>query len=129
MEGSTQFYILSLTMIIFALLGYHIPKKNISNRGPWPIRKRSMSDNLQNIMLGGILGTVNGYLLVGTLWYYLDYYCYPVSEALLIPPEPGTPAGNIALKTVQLLPPVWLVDSVLYIAVAIVFIFFIIVLI
>lgn len=43
----------------------------------------------QDLVLGAFLGLVNGYLLVGSLWYYLAAYGYPVSG--FEPPREAVP--------------------------------------
>ena len=78
-------------------------------------------------MLGGFLGAGNGYLLIGTLWYFLHLSDYPVLKEYILPPEPGTPAGDAALKIIELLPPTWLQGVTLYVAAAIALAFVIIV--
>jgi hypothetical protein len=36
-----------------------------------------------NILLGALVGGVNGYLITGTLWWFLDHYQYPVSDSVV----------------------------------------------
>ncbi len=116
----TRFYVASLTVIAFAFFGYHTPKNPNVN-------VKTASDRLQNMMLGFCLGAVNGYLLVGTLWYFLDQAGYPFPEWVMTPPEAGTQAGEAALKMIPWLPPVWLNAPLIYFAVAIAFTFVVIV--
>ncbi len=129
MGGSTQFYAASLVMILFALFGYHTPNAQKINKNLARDNKSAARHWLQDMMLGGMLGAANGYLLVGTLWFFLDTAKYPVPEWVLTAPEAGTPAGDAALKLLQWLPPVWLGVPVIYFVVAVVFTFVIIVLI
>jgi hypothetical protein len=129
MEGSTQFYTASLIMILFALFGYHTPNAQKVNRNLTRDNKNAPRHWLQDMMLGGILGAVNGYLLVGTLWFFLDSAKYPVPEWILTAPEQGTVAGDTALKLLNWLPPAWLGMPIIYFVVAVVFTFVIIVLI
>jgi hypothetical protein len=35
------------------------------------------------MLLGGLVGGVNGYLITGTLWWLLDHYQYPVSSTIV----------------------------------------------
>jgi hypothetical protein len=48
-------------------------------------------DNLQSSVLGGIVGFVNGYLIFGTLWYFLDINRlpggnnYPLAPYVVVP--------------------------------------------
>jgi hypothetical protein len=53
--------------------------------------RRAASENLQASILGAIVGFFNGYLIGGTLWYFLDINEYPFSPYILAPP-PGSPS-------------------------------------
>jgi len=37
-----------------------------------------LSHGLQSMLLGLMVGCINGYLVAGTVWYYMDKYAYPV---------------------------------------------------
>ncbi|WP_339133050.1 MAG: hypothetical protein WGN25_11755 [Candidatus Electrothrix sp. GW3-4] len=129
MEGSTQFYAASLVMILFALFGYHSPNAQKVNKNLSRDSKSAARHWLQDMMLGGILGAGNGYLLVGSLWFFLDTANYPVPDYILTAPVKGTAAGEAAFKLIQWLPPCWLEIPIIYFVVAVVFTFVIIVLI
>ncbi|GAB4521543.1 MAG: hypothetical protein OHK0046_33060 [Anaerolineae bacterium] len=47
--------------------------------------------NLQDGILGAVVGFVNGYLVGGTLWYFMDINEYPLSP-LILAPAPGSPS-------------------------------------
>ncbi|WPD24788.1 MAG: CvpA family protein [Candidatus Electrothrix aestuarii] len=129
MDGSTQFYAASLILILFALFGYHTPNAKKVNVKLSQDNKSAARHWLQDMMLGAILGAGNGYLLAGTLWFFLDLAKYPVPDWVLTAPDQTTPAGEAALKLINWLPPVWLEIPVIYFVVAVVFTFVIIVLI
>lgn len=42
-------------------------------------------DSLQTSILGGIVGFINGYLIFGTLWYFMDITGYPLSPYISAP--------------------------------------------
>lgn len=46
-------------------------------------------DKLQSSVLGAILGAINGYLIWGTIWYFMDINEYPLAP-LVIAPAPGS---------------------------------------
>ena len=48
----------------------------------------------QNSVLGAILGFINGYLIWGTIWYFVDINEYPMAP-YVIAPAPGSPADNV----------------------------------
>jgi uncharacterized membrane protein (GlpM family) len=54
--------------------------------------RRSTRD-LQTSALGGMVGFLNGYLIAGTLWYFLDINEYPLAP-LVIAPAPGSPSDQ-----------------------------------
>jgi hypothetical protein len=120
--GQTQFYFASIVVIMFALFGYHTPNNRHAKR-------KVPREWLQDMMLGGVLGAGNGYLLVGTVWYFLHEANYPFPDYIITPPIAGTPAGDFALKIIEFLPPVWLLGPVLYIVAAVSFTFVVIALI
>lgn len=127
MSGTTQFYTVSLIMILFAIFGYHTPNaqgvsKRLSSSGGSP------KNWLQNTMLGAVLGAGNGYLLVGTVWFFLNLAKYPVPDWILTAPVEGTAAGDTAIKLLPWLPPIWLEIPAIYFVVAIIVTFVIIVL-
>jgi hypothetical protein len=129
MNGSSQFYAASLVMIMFALFGYHTPSAQGLGKRLSGGDRGSARNWLQGAMLGGVLGAGNGYLLVGTIWFFLDLAKYPLPEWVLTAPVEGTSAGDAAMKLLHWLPPLWLEAPVIYFVVAVVFTFVIIVLI
>ncbi len=47
----------------------------------------------QNSVLGAMLGFLNGYLIWGTLWYFIDINEYPLAP-YVVAPAPGSPADT-----------------------------------
>lgn len=82
-------------------------------------------DRFQDALLGIFIGAVNGYLIFGTAWQFLDEVGYPFQW--ISAPDPLTEAGQKALSMIQILPPNWLQPPVIYIAVAIAFVFILVV--
>ncbi len=62
-------------------------------------RRGEGRDETQTRILGGIVGGINGYLVSGTLWYFLDVANYPTAPAIVAPP-----AGTLSAATVSNLP-------------------------
>lgn len=48
-------------------------------------RRTSRDDRISAGILGGILGLVNGYLIGGALWYFLDINEYPFYPMIMLP--------------------------------------------
>jgi hypothetical protein len=86
---------------------------------------RFVRDRFEDILLGSILGAVNGYLIFGTAWFYLHEANYPFEW--ISAPDPITEAGQKAMQIIEMLPPQWLQAPIIYIAVAIAFVFILVV--
>lgn len=112
-----QFYLYSALIVVMAIAGYAGPA--VSGR----LAGASARETLQDILLGFIIGAVNGFLIVGSIWYFLDAADYNVLG--ISPPPPGSTAAVLAAKY---LPPVWLSDAVLLTAFSFAAVFVIIVL-
>ena len=106
-------------MLVFA--GYQTPKiPRLAETG------RFVRNILQDGLLGVFLGGVNGFLIFGTIWYYLDTAGYPF--AFVTAPDIATPAGEAAARLLAILPPQWLMGTpAIYFAVALSFVFVIMV--
>jgi uncharacterized membrane protein required for colicin V production len=114
----TQFLVRGLMLGLLAFFGYQTP--HIRALQPKLVRER-----LQDVLLGIFMGALNGYLLFGSLWYFLDQVGYPTS--LVQMPEQGTQLADQIANIVQYLPPQLLPIPQLYFAVGVVFVFIIVV--
>jgi len=54
---------------------------------------RGVRNDLQTNILGALVGFLNGYLIGGTLWYFLDINEYPLAP-LVVAPAPGSPSDQ-----------------------------------
>jgi len=118
--GPARFWLRFLVLVALVFFGYqgpNIPKLAAGNRF---VRER-----LQDLLLGIFLGAVNGYLIFGTIWYYMHQAEYPFQ--IIAAPDPNTVMGQSALRLVSLLPPVWLGTPAIYFAVALCFVFVLVV--
>jgi hypothetical protein len=114
--NTTQFYVCVALLLLLTFFGYASP--TLAQR----IGAKMVRERLQDALLGFFLGIMNGYLIVGTLWFYLDKASYAVGG--IMRPAEGTAALVIAT---QYLLPRWLTASILYVAIALAFVFVIIV--
>lgn len=117
---SFQFWIRAIVIIALVFFGYQTP--NIPRLAS---QNRFARDRLQDILLGVFLGALNGYLIVGSIWFYLDAAGYPFPN--LISP----PTDQVAVVTdrmMALMPPDLLGgSSAIYFAVALAFAFVLVV--
>lgn len=82
--------------------------------------RRLIRDRLEDILLGSVLGGINGYMIIGTAWYFLIQANYPFNW--ITPPDQITEAGRNALRLIEILPPQWLVPPLIYIVVGLAFV-------
>jgi len=81
---------------------------------------RARKERLQDTLLGFFLGAVNGFLIVGMVWGFMDQMGYNLWG--ITPPQ-----TTAALGWIKYLPVGWLQGPVLFVAVAIAFAFVLIV--
>ena len=116
----TLFWLRTAIVIALVFFGYQTP--NIPRLAA---QNRFARDRLQDILLGVFLGALNGYLIVGTIWYYLHAAGYPFPNLI------EQPSGNVLTVTNQmmaLMPPQLLGgSSAIYFAVALAFAFVLVV--
>jgi hypothetical protein len=85
----------------------------------------ALRERVEEVVLGVILGLLNGYLLVGSIWYYLDQAGYPTK--MVTAPEEGSALAAQVAAYIPYLPPAILTVPLVYFAVGIVFVFIIVV--
>lgn len=108
--------------VIFGLafFGYQSPKiPQIAATG------KLGRDRLQDILLGFVIGGLNGFLIFGTAWFFMDKAGYPFP--IIASPTPGTAIGDASIKMLAFLPPQWLVSPYIYFAVGLAFVFVLVV--
>src|SRR5688500_1340869 len=72
------FYLKALFFVGVTIFAYQTPPDRF-------IKSKSSRDNWQNRILGGLLGGINGYLLFGSLWYFMDQLQYPLAPHITTP--------------------------------------------
>ena len=117
-SGSTQFLIRGGFLALLAFFGYQTPSIRA-------LREKMAREHLQDMLLGLVLGAVNGYLLTGSLWFYLHHAGYPTD--LVIQPAADSALAQQITDLVVYLPPAVLPVPHVYFAVGVVFVFIIVV--
>jgi hypothetical protein len=89
--SSDQVFIIQA--VIFCLWSFYVYQFNLPEtedaRGRANPNSTNRADNLQEAILGGLLGFFNGYTLWGGLWYLLDINEYPFAPYITAP-APGS---------------------------------------
>lgn len=116
----SQFWVRIFIVGMLVFFGYQTPR---ISRLSGAARRERISDAL----LGIFLGAINGYLIFGTLWFYLAYAGYPFEK--IIAPDATTEVGQAAIAMVARMFPA-LISSTpygIYIAVGFAFLFILVV--
>lgn len=127
MAPQSQFYVRSTVLIIITIFGYASP--TLASQ----LGAKIARDRLEDLLLGFFLGLFNGFLIVGTVLFFLQAVNYGVPADQpgapgiwgVLPPAPDSPSANL----MAFMPPALIQRSVaaLYIAVAAAFVFVLIV--
>jgi len=119
--GSTgQFWMRVAIIILLTFFGYQTP--NLPRIGG----ERFARERLQDSLLGIFLGALNGYLIIGSLWYFLSEANYQ-AISYIIPPDPNSVPGQAAIKLLTWMAPAWLGVPFIYFAIALAFVFVVVV--
>ncbi len=114
------FWLRSILLVSMVFFGYQTPKfPKLATSG------RFIRDHFQDILLGLFLGAVNGYLIFGSLWFFLDDAAYPFS--FILAPDLNSEIGIVTQELLAFMPPVLLSGPTIYFAVAIAFVFVLVV--
>jgi len=116
MSGTSLFWFRTIILFGLAAFGYLAPKLP-----PLAINAKLAFESLQNSILGMIIGGINGYLIIGSVWYFLDKAAYPFTN-LMTAPDAASTTGQKAIWLISHLPPTWLDIPAIYIAVVIMFV-------
>jgi uncharacterized membrane protein required for colicin V production len=113
MSGTALFWFRTIVLLVLVAFGYLAPKLP-----PLAINVKLSFESLQNSILGMIIGAANAYLIVGSIWHFLDKAGYPFTS-LMTAPDATSEAGQKAIWLISHLPPTWLDIPAVYIAVVV----------
>jgi len=117
-NGTSLFWIRTMVLVTLVFFGYQTV---ISIQR---LAARATRERLQDTLFGIFIGAINGYLIAGTILFYLNQANYPFPEVV------SPPTGNV-LDSVNIMmnwmPPHLLGEPGIYFAVLICFIFVIVV--
>jgi len=114
-QAKTLFWIRVFIFVTIVFFGYQTPR--------WGTFGNRNMGGLKDALVGALLGALNGYLIVGMLWHYMDVANYPW-PTFIAPPSPHDALSN---RILQYLPSMFLHAPILYIAVAIFFVLVIVI--
>ena len=120
-EYRTQFWVRTSVVIVVVFFGYQTPAV-LARLG-----RSAGREKIQDFLLGLVLGGVNGYLVMGTLWSYMHSAHY-LFEPYIISPTSEDPLMETARTLISLLPPAWLSTTpIIFVAISLAFLFVLVV--
>jgi len=116
---ASLFWVRTIILLVLVYFGYQtvisIPH----------LASRAVRERLQDTLFGAILGAINGYLVVGTILFYMHVADYPFENVVSKPVDP------VLLQTVNqmmlYMPPQLLGEPGIYFAIIIAFVFVLVV--
>ena len=115
--GEGIFWMRMIIVIVLVFFGYQtvaLPR----------FASKAAREKLQDILLGFVFGAFNGYLIAGTMWFYIDQAGYPFTY--ILPPD-SSALGQAARELIPFLAPRLLGEPAIYFAVILAFIFVLVV--
>jgi uncharacterized membrane protein required for colicin V production len=122
-HSSSQFWLRFIVFTVLCFFGYQTPNL------PRLAGSRFAREKLQDTLLGFVLGAFNGYLIIGSLWYFLAEANYKPLIPWISAPIKGEPMGDAALRLLTYMAPHWMGtgSTILFFAVAAAFLFIVVV--
>ena len=114
LTGSKRFWISTIVIVVCAFAGYQTPNlrrfaENIRfQRGPF-----------RDMLAGGLLGGINGYIIVSSLWFFMAEANYPFKA--INAPDMASEMGQNAAKILASAFPTYMNVPVVYYAMVIAF--------
>ena len=109
---TARFWFRSAVLVFMTIVGYFIP-----NFHRVMSRQIFHRDRIDDAIFGFIIGVLNGYMIIGSIWHFLVEANYPFDWVTA--PELVTALGQNTSQLIEILPPQWLQGPMLYIAAAV----------
>ncbi len=107
---------------VLTFFGYQTPRASLVAAKTSKIRGL-----VTDTLLGTIVGALNGYLIFGSIWYFLHQIHYPF-HSIMVPPDAAPALAKLVEAYMRYMPPRFLLSvPLLFVAVLIVFVLIIVV--
>lgn len=116
-QSPVLFWMRTGILIMLVFFGYQTP--NLAR-----FAAKMTREKLEHIILGIVIGALNGYLIAGTVWFYMADAKYPFENVVT---APSGAIATIAENMLKYMPPKLLGIPGIYFAVVVAFIFVIVV--
>ncbi|MBN2045660.1 MAG: LysM peptidoglycan-binding domain-containing protein [Anaerolineales bacterium] len=118
---TNRFWASTTIILLLAFFGYQTPAIKLFQAG-------ARREKVRDALLGGVVGSANGYLIFGSIWWFLEKAGYENFSKVIVPPTVGSDLAIIAENLLAKMPPVYLLDApVIFITIVFAFLFVVIV--
>lgn len=120
-DHTTRFWVSATIILTLAFFGYQTPAIKV-------FQNSARREKIRDAVLGAVFGAFNGYLMIGSIWWFLDEAGYENFSNVMIPPIAGSEMAERAVDLLGRMPPEYLMQAPhIYITIAIAFAFVVIV--
>ncbi|MCB2178853.1 CvpA family protein [bacterium] len=120
-DNTTRFWVSTTIILTLAFFGYQTPAIKL-------FQNSARREKIRDAVLGAVFGAFNGYLMIGSIWWFLSEAGYENFSKVMIPPIAGTEMATRATELLSRMPPEYLMQAPhIYITIAIAFAFVVIV--
>ncbi|MGE5378235.1 MAG: CvpA family protein [Bacteroidota bacterium] len=116
-DDVTLFWIQTIILLVLVYFGYQTVSLT-------RLAGKAVREKIQDSLFGGILGAFNGYLIVGSILYWMDIANYPFPDFISAPTEPVATTVN---QMMAYMPPELFGVPGIYFAIILAFIFVLVV--
>jgi len=118
---TNRFWASTIIILVLAFFGYQTPAIKVFQAG-------ARREKIRDMVLGAVFGAANGYLVIGSIWWFLHEAGYQNFSKVLTPPPAGTPLADAAMDLLSRMPPEYLMQAPhIFITIAFAFAFVVIV--
>ncbi len=115
----TRFWARTIIILVLAFFGYQTPRLKI-------LEAAARREKLQDSLLGIVVGGINAYLIIGSIWAYMAQAGYDKFNVVAAPLA-GTPMGDAAIRLVSAMPPNYLEIPMIFFVIVFAFTFIVVV--
>ncbi len=122
LQEQRKFWFRTISLLVLVFFGYQTP------RVPVVASKTAKGKGMiTDALLGFFIGALNGYLIVGSLWYFVHQIHYPF-HSIMAPPDAIQPLAQLTEAYIRFMPPRFLLSvPSLFVAVIVAFVFILVV--
>ena len=120
-NSANRFWASTIIILILAFFGYQTPAIKVFQAG-------ARREKVRDAVLGGVFGAANGYLVIGSIWWFLYQAGYENFSKVMTPPGTGSVLAETAMDLLAKMPPEYLMQAPhIFITIAFAFAFVVIV--